>query len=153
MSIVFFSWQLHIPVYGRAHPLARWLAGSLAGLNPGPEGSSILANGITRCNRISVSPDQQCSSKDFTSQSKHSHNWSQVHPSEEPGDNCLTSGQGSYKMDQGSGQVVCVSLPLILPSFAGDGPVKFYCFVSAIKLQMRLRYNYILYNPIPSKCQ
>ena len=28
--------------------------------------------------------------------------WSQVHLSEEPGDNCLTSGQGSYKMDQGS---------------------------------------------------
>ena len=29
-------------------------------------------------------------------------NWSQVHPSEEPGDNCLTSGQGSYRIDQGS---------------------------------------------------
>ena len=29
--------------------------------------------------------------------------WSQVYLSEEPGDNCLTSGQGSYKIDQGSG--------------------------------------------------
>ena len=32
--------------------------------------------------------------------------WSQVYLSEEPGDNCLTSGQGSYKMDQGSVAVV-----------------------------------------------
>ena len=41
-------------------------------------------------------------------------------------------------MDQGSGQVVCVSLALILPSFAGDGPVKFYSFVSAINIPFEI---------------
>ena len=29
-------------------------------------------------------------------------------------------------IDQGSGQVVCVSLALILPAFAGASPVKIY---------------------------
>jgi hypothetical protein len=47
-----------------------------------------------------------------------------------------------YGKDQGSGQVVCVSLALILLAFAGASPVKFYSFVSAIKLQMRLKYSY-----------
>ena len=57
-------------------------------------------------------------------------------------------------MDQGSGQVVCVSLAIILLAFSGASPIcclypdstkgKFYCFVSAIKLQMRLRLHLIL---------
>ena len=29
-------------------------------------------------------------------------------------------------MDQGLGEVVCVSLALILPTFAGVGPIKIY---------------------------
>jgi hypothetical protein len=53
-------------------------------------------------------------------------------------------------LDQGSGQVVCVSLAIILPTFAGVGPIKIYSFVSAINLQMR---QIILYNPIDMVCQ
>ena len=35
-----------------------------------------------------------------------------------------------------------MDLALILPTFAGVGPVKIYSFVSAINLQMRLKLSY-----------
>jgi len=45
-------------------------------------------------------------------------------------------------MDQGSGQVVCVSLAIILSAFVGADPQKIYSFVSAINPQMRLIVKY-----------
>ena len=50
-----------------------------------------------------------------------------------------------------AGQMQSISQPaLILPTFAGVGPIKIYSFVSAINLQMRLN---ILYNPLYKDCQ
>jgi len=46
-------------------------------------------------------------------------------------------------MDQGSGQVVCVSLAIILSAFVGADPQNIYSFVSAINIQMR---QILLYN-------
>ena len=50
----------------------------------------------------------------------------------------------TYTIDQGSVLVQWLSsrTSLILLAFAGASPVKFYSFVSAIKLQMRLKYSY-----------
>jgi len=45
-------------------------------------------------------------------------------------------------LDQGSGQVVCVSLAIILSTFAGVDPIRIYSFVSAINPQMRLSIKY-----------
>jgi len=53
-------------------------------------------------------------------------------------------------LDQGSGEVVCVSLALILLAFVGASPQNIYSFVSAINIQMRLN---IIYNPWQSFCQ
>jgi len=47
-------------------------------------------------------------------------------------------------IDQGSGEVVCVSLALILSAFVGADPQNIYSFVSAINIQMRLN---VIYNP------
>ena len=55
-------------------------------------------------------------------------------------------------IDQGSvaGSRYSGCLLIILPTFAGVGPIKIYSFVSAINLQMR---QIILYNPIDIVCQ
>ena len=53
-------------------------------------------------------------------------------------------GRALLTLDQGSGQVVCVSLAIILSTFAGVDPIRIYSFVSAINPQMRLN---IIYNP------
>jgi len=51
---------------------------------------------------------------------------------------------GLWYSNQGSGQVVCVSLAIILLAFVGASPQNIYSFVSAINIQMRLN---IIYNP------
>ena len=57
---------------------------------------------------------------------------------------CVADSGLADPLDQGSGQVVCVSLAIILLAFVGASPQNIYSFVSAINIQMRLN---IIYNP------